>query len=96
MYRELVSIVNKRVNSLNEYEIINWISDLQDILTTVNEQLEQVDKYDFHSNYQLLEKQDNLQYCIERLNERLDDIITHQLENVLNYLDILTNEDFNY
>ena len=96
MYRELVSIVNKRVNSLNEYEIINWISDLQDILATVNEQLEKVDKYDFNSNYQLLEKQDNLQYCIERLNERLDDIITHQLENVLNYFDILTIEDFNY
>jgi hypothetical protein len=84
--------VNKKVDSLNEYEVVNWISDLQDMMMAVNEQLEQVDTYDFISNYQLLEKQDNLQYCIERLNERLDDILTHKL----NYFDVLTTEDFNY
>lgn len=96
MYRELVSIVNKKVDSLNEYEVINWIDDLQDMMTTVVEQLEKVDKYDFHANYELLEKQDNLQYCIERLSERLDDIITKQLDDILNYFDVITIEDFNY
>jgi Asp-tRNA(Asn)/Glu-tRNA(Gln) amidotransferase C subunit len=96
MYHELVNNVNKKVDSLNEYEVVNWISDLQDMLMTVNEQLEQVDTYDFNSNYQLLEKQDNLQYCIERLNERLDDILAYKLNDIINYFDVLTTEDFNY
>lgn len=79
---ELFGMISKRVDTMDINTVTNWMTDITDKLHDVNQQIETTDIHDVSKVIYLLEQQNDLQLCLELLDERLDMLLETQWDEM--------------
>ena len=82
---ELFGMISKRVDTMDINTVTNWMTDITDKLHDVNQQIETTDIHDVSKVIYLLEQQNDLQLCLELLDERLDMLLETQWDGLMEY-----------
>lgn len=75
---ELFGMISKRVDTMDINTVTNWMTDVTEKLNDINQQIEGADVHDVSKVIYLLEQQNDLQLCLELLDERLDMLLETQ------------------
>lgn len=82
---ELFNIISKRVDTMDINTVTNWMTDVTEKLNDINQQIEGADVHDVSKVIYLLEQQNDLQLCLELLDERLDMLLETQWDGLMEY-----------
>ena len=90
----MFEMINSRVESMSLTTVTNWMTEFTDKLEVINSELEQTDVYDVNRMMYYLEQQNDLELCLEVLDERLNTLLDERLDMV----DMLSsfNDDYVY
>lgn len=80
---EMNYMIGRRLNKMSLDTATNWLCEVSDQLDAVNEQLENTDIMDVDRIMYLLEQQDDLQLCVELLDERITDLLEDKLNELM-------------
>lgn len=86
----LFHMINRRVNKMSEDTVVNWIKEIADQMEAVNEQLENTDIHNVEQCLYLLDQQNDLELCMELLNERLDELLDNQINAIMDLINYFT------
>ena len=78
--------INRRINKMSEDTVINWTKEVMDQMEAVNEQLEATDIEDVTKVMYLLDQQNDLELCLEILNERLEELIEDRVNALMDLI----------
>ena len=76
-------MINRRINKMSEDTVINWTKEVMDQMEAVNEQLEATDIEDVTKVMYLLDQQNDLELCLEILNERLEELVEDRVNALM-------------
>lgn len=79
-------MINRRINKMSEDTVINWTKEVMDQMEAVNEQLEATDIEDVTRVMYLLDQQNDLELCLEILNERLEELIEDRVDALMDLI----------
>lgn len=79
-------MINRRINKMSEDTVINWTKEVMDQMEAVNEQLEATDIEDVTKVMYLLDQQNDLELCLEILNERLEELIEDRVNALMDLI----------
>lgn len=88
----LFEMINKRVNTMSLETVTNWVMDISDRIEVINQQIEETDICNVPKVIYLLEQQNDLELCLELLDERLDTLLESQLNAMIDLLEYFTDE----
>ena len=88
----LFEMINKRVNTMSIETVTNWVMDISDRMDVINQQIEETDICNVPKVIYLLEQQNDLELCLELLDERLDTLLERQLNAMIDLLEYFTDE----
>ena len=75
-----------RINKMSEDTVINWTKEVMDQMEAVNEQLEATDIEDVTRVMYLLDQQNDLELCLEILNERLEELVEDRVNALMDLI----------
>lgn len=78
--------INRRINKMSEDTVINWTKEVMDQMEAVNEQLEATDIEDVTKVMYLLDQQNDLELCLEILNERLEELVEDRVNALMDLI----------
>lgn len=79
-------MINRRINKMSEDTVINWTKEVMDQMEAVNEQLEATDIEDVTKVMYLLDQQNDLELCLEILNERLEELVEDRVNALMDLI----------
>ena len=82
----LFHMINRRINKMSEDTVINWTKEVMDQMEAVNEQLEATDIEDVTKVMYLLDQQNDLELCLEILNERLEELVEDRVNALMDLI----------
>lgn len=88
----LFEMINKRVNTMSLETVTNWVMDISDRIEVINQQIEETDICNVPKVIYLLEQQNDLELCLELLDERLDTLLERQLNAMIDLLEYFTDD----
>lgn len=88
----LFEMINKRVNTMSIETVTNWVMDISDRIEVINQQIEETDICNVPKVIYLLEQQNDLELCLELLDERLDTLLESQLNAMIDLLEYFTDD----
>ena len=88
----LFEMINKRVNTMSIETVTNWVMDISERMDVINQQIEETDICNVPKVIYLLEQQNDLELCLELLDERLDTLLESQLNAMIDLLEYFTDE----
>lgn len=88
----LFEMINKRVNTMSIETVTNWVMDISERMDVINQQIEETDICNVPKVIYLLEQQNDLELCLELLDERLDTLLERQLNAMIDLLEYFTDD----
>lgn len=88
----LFEMINKRVNTMSIETVTNWVMDISERMDVINQQIEETDICNVPKVIYLLEQQNDLELCLELLDERLDTLLERQLNTMIDLLEYFTDD----
>lgn len=88
----LFEMINKRVNTMSIETVTNWVMDISERMDVINQQIEETDICNVPKVIYLLEQQNDLELCLELLDERLDTLLESQLNAMIDLLEYFTDD----
>lgn len=88
----LFEMINKRVDKMSIESVTNWVMDISERIEVINQQIEETDICNVPKVIYLLEQQNDLELCLELLDERLDTLLEKQLNAMIDLLEYFTDE----
>ena len=88
----LLEMINKRVDTMSIETVTNWVMDISERIEVINQQIEETDICNVPKVIYLLEQQNDLELCLELLDERLDTLLESQLNAMIDLLEYFTDE----
>lgn len=89
--KNLFEMVSKNVNTMSLENVTNWVCQLSDEIEQVNKEIDETDIFDVMKVMDLLEKENDLQLCLELLDERLNILleqeVTQMVDTLLYFMD---------
>lgn len=89
--KNLFEMVSKNVNTMTLENVTGWVCQLSDEVEKINKEIEKTDIYDVMKVMDLLERENDLQLCLELLDERLNILleqeVTQMVDTLLYYMD---------
>ena len=82
---ELFGMISKRVDTMDINTVTNWMTDVTEKLNDIDQQIKGADVHDVSKVIYLLEQQNDLQLCLELLDERLDMLLETQWDGLMEY-----------
>ena len=82
-------LVSSQVNDMNIDQVVRAIQDVDIFKEEIDRKLEYTDVKDWYRTTELLGHSENLQLCLEILNERLDELLEVELEQTFAMLDLV-------
>lgn len=79
-------MINRRINKMSEDTVVNWTKEVMDQMEAVNEQLEATDIEDVTKVMYLLDQQNDLELCLEILNERLEELVEDRVNALMDLI----------
>lgn len=79
-------MINRRVNKMSDDIVVNWIKEIADQMEAVNEQLENTDIHNVEQCLYLLDQQNDLELCLEILNERLEELVEDRVNALMDLI----------
>lgn len=84
--KNLFEMVSKNVNTMSLENVTNWVCQLSDEIEQVNKEIEETDIFDVMKVMDLLERENNLQLCLELLDERLNILLEQEVNQMIDTL----------
>lgn len=89
--KNLFEMVSKNVNTMSLENVTNWVCQLSDEIEQVNKQIDETDIFDVVKVMNLIERENDLQLCLELLDERLNILleqeVTQMVDTLLYFMD---------
>ena len=84
--KNLFEMVSKNVNTMSLENVTNWVCQLSDEIEQVNKEIDETDIFDVMKVMDLLERENNLQLCLELLDERLNILLEQEVNQMIDTL----------
>ena len=88
----LFEMINKRVDKMSIETVTSWVMDISERMDVINQQIEETDICNVPKVIYLLEQQNDLELCLELLDERVNDLLDQQLNAMIDLLEYFTDE----
>ena len=90
--KNLFEMVSKNVNTMTLENVTGWVCQLSDEVEQINKEIDETDVYDVMKVMDLLERENDLQLCLELLDERLNVLleqeVTQMVDTLSYYMDL--------